>query len=659
MHEGPELDERRRGDDGCAPEAHTAAHTGLPISVDDVPIASAIPAWLSASFASVAAAACGGGTESAANAGAAQTAGTPTAAAPLPAPTLAPTPVSSPSPAPAPAAPATPTPSPAPSSPIPAPSPSPSPSPAPAPAPGPTPAPNPAPVPPPITSRQASRFLTQASMGATREQIARVQTIGYSAWLDEQFALPREQSRWDYLMAAGYNADTLKNGTAGFDPAMWKKLIASSDTLRQRVTLALSEILVTGIDGLVGASWKQFSAAAYADMLEKNAFGNYRTLLLELSRFPAMGQYLTFRGNAKANATTGSQPDENYARELMQLFTIGLVQLNGDGSVRLLNGAPVETYGQDDISGLARVFTGWDFDTSAAVTSVSPQEFLRVPLVQVASRYEAGAKNFLGTTIPAGTEAVTGLTRALDTIFVHANVGPFVSRQLIQRLVTSNPSGGYVGRVAAAFANDGTGVRGSLKAVLKAILLDPEARDDSVAAGASWGKLREPVLRFLAWARAYGATSPSDAWAIGSTADPATRFGQSPGRSGSVFNFFRPGYVPPNSGFATPTLVAPEFQITNESSVVGYVNFMQRMVSTGIGDVKANYAALLPLASDSAALLDEINLVLAAGSLSVTTLASLKSALDAISAATDAGRNNRIYAALTLVTAAPEFIAQK
>ena len=237
-------------------------------------------------------------------------------------------------------------------------------------------------------------------MGATREQIARVQAIGYSAWLDEQFALPREQSRWDYLMAAGYNADTFKNGTAGFDPAMWKKLIASSDTLRQRVTLALSEILVTGIDGLVGASWRQFAAAAYADMLEKNAFGNYRSLLLEVSRFPAMGQYLTFRGNAKANATTGSQPDENYARELMQLFAIGLVQLESDGSVRLVNGAPVETYGQDDISGLARVFTGWEFDTSAAVTAVSPQEFLRVPLVQVASRYETGAKTFLGTDDP-------------------------------------------------------------------------------------------------------------------------------------------------------------------------------------------------------------------------------------------------------------------
>ena len=282
-----------------------------------------------------------------------------------------------------------------------------------------------------------------------------------------------------------------------------------------------------------------------------------------------------------------------------------------------------------------------------------------MPLVQVASRYETGAKTFLGTTIPAGTDAVTALTRALDTIFGHANVGPFVSRQLIQRLVTSNPSAAYVGRVAATFANDGSGVRGDLKAVLKAILLDPEARDDSVATGASWGKLREPMLRFLGWARAYGATSASDAWAIGSTADPATRFGQSPGRSASVFNFFRPGYVPPSSGFATRTMVAPEFQITNESSVVGYVNFMQRMVSTGIGDVKGSYASLGSLAADSAALLDEINLVLAADSLSTTTLAPLKSALDTIAVATDAGKSNRIYAALTLVTAAPEFIAQK
>ena len=477
-------------------------------------------------------------------------------------------------------------------------------------------------------------------MGATREQIARVQAIGYSAWLDEQFALPREQSRWDYLMAAGYNADTFKNGTAGFDPAMWKKLIASSDTLRQRVTLALSEILVTGIDGLVGASWRQFSAAAFVDMLEKNAFGNYRSLLLEVSRFPAMGQYLTFRGNAKANATTGSQPDENYARELMQLFTIGLVQLESDGSVRLVNGAPVETYGQDDITGLARVFTGWEFDTSAAVTAVSPQDFLRVPMVQVASRYETGAKTFLGTTIPAGTDAATALTRALDTIFGHANVGPFVSRQLIQRLVTSNPSPAYVGRVAAVFANDGSGVRGDLKAVLKAILLDPKR---ATTASPQARAAASCASRCCAFSAGRGPSAPRRRATPGRSARPPTRRRASararcasPTRLQLLPARLRAAQ---QRAFATRAMVAPEFQITNESSVVGYVNFMQRhdleRRRRRQGQLQPRCCRSLPTRRRCSTRSTSCS---PPGSLLRDDAAPLKSALDTIAVATDAGR---------------------
>jgi uncharacterized protein (DUF1800 family) len=443
----------------------------------------------------------------------------------------------------------------------------------------PAPAPSPAPAAP--TAQQASRFLAQASMGATAEQIARVQSIGYAAWLDEQFALPQQGTRWDWLVAAGFGTDTYKNTQAGFDPTMWRKLIASPDTLRQRITLALSEVLVTGIDGLVGAPWKAFSGAAYADLLERNAFGNYRTLLQEMSTSAPMGMYLTFRGNRKANVAAGSSPDENYARELMQLFTIGLVQLEADGSAKLENGKTIDTYGQDDITGLARVFTGWDFDTSTS-TLVAPQEFQRTPMIQVPARHELGEKTFLGTTIPAGTDGVASLKLALDAIFAHPNVAPFVSRQLIQRLVTSNPSPAYVARVGAAFLSGGAAA-GDMKAVIKAILLDDEARNDAHLADAAFGKLREPILRFVGWARAFGATSPSDAWAVGNTSDPATRLGQSPGRSASVFNFFRPGYVPPNSTLGAQSLVAPEFQITNESSVVGYVNLMQRVVGGGRG----------------------------------------------------------------------------
>jgi len=502
-----------------------------------------------------------------------------------------------------------------------------------------------------ITEAAAARFLAQASMGATREQIARVIAVGYEGWLDEQFAMAPSTPRWDALVADGYSADTNRNGQAGFDNCAWRKLIASPDTLRQRVALALSEILVVGIDGLTGA-WRQFTGAAYLDLLEANAFGNYRTLLGAVSLSTAMGEFLTYRGSAKANTKTGSLPDENYARELMQLFTIGLVQLNLDGTPKLAQGRTQDTYGLDDITGLARVFTGWDYDLGTSGNTTP--DYKRRPMIQMAARHETGTKTFLGQTVAAGGTGMADLDAALDIIFGHPNVAPFISRQLIQRLVASNPSPAYVARVATVFNNDGKGVKGNLRAVVKAILLDKEARAIDAATGA--GKQREPMLRFVAWARAFNATSPSNAWAIGNTSDGASRLGQSPLRSPSVFNFFRPGYVPPGSEIAAANLVAPEFQLTNESSTVGYINFMQTVVSRGVGDVKADYTALLALADDAAALLKELNIVLAAGQLSDATLGVLKPALAGMASGTDAARQNRVYAALTLVLAAPEFI---
>jgi len=497
-----------------------------------------------------------------------------------------------------------------------------------------------------VSSLQASRFLAQASMGATRDGIARVQAIGYSAWLDEQMAMPATQSRWDWLVSKGFNAIGNKNSQAGIDSAVWRKLLSSPDTLRQRVTLALSEIVVASLDGFTG-SWSAFTGAAYMDILEANAFGNYRTLLQQITLSVSMGEYLTYRRNAKADPKTGSMPDENYAREILQLFTIGLVMLNADGTA-----STQETYTQADISGLARVFTGWDQDLAGGTTDTP--DYKQRPMTQVASKYEAGEKVFLGTTIAAGTDAATCLSKALDAIFAHQNVAPFISRQLIQRLVTSNPAPAYVARVAAVFNNNGKGVKGDLKAVVKAILLDQEARSAAGATSTSFGKVREPILRFAAWARAYNSASPSDAWAIGNTTDPSTRLGQSPLRSPSVFNFFRPGYVPPALG-----VVAPEFQIVNESSVVGYVNYMQNAISKGVGDVKADYAALLPMADNVPALVDEINLVLAAGQLGSDSVTLIRNAVAGMATGTDAARANRVYAALTLVMASPEFIVQK
>jgi uncharacterized protein (DUF1800 family) len=512
------------------------------------------------------------------------------------------------------------------------------------------------PPPPPValpTRAAAARFLSQATMGFTRADIDRVAASGFEAWLTEQFAMGRETSHWDWLVANGYANVANRDGQTGFDPVMWRQLIASPDQLRQRVGMALLDILVVSIDG-INASWRQFVTAAYVDILLDNAFGNYRTLLERVSLSPAMGYFLTYLGNRKANPQTGAVPDENYARELMQLFTIGLVRLGADGSVQMSGGRPIETYGQDDIAGLARVFTGWTLDS----TDNSTPDRMRRPMIVNPAQHETGAKTFLGATIPAGTDGPNSLRLALDAIFAHPNVAPFISKQLIQRLVTSNPPPGYVSRVAAVFENNGQGVRGDLRAVVRAILLDVEARSDVIATASSFGKLRAPINRLTAWARAFGATSPSNAWAIGNTSSNANRLGQSPGRAPSVFNFYRPGYTPPGSPIASAGLVAPEFQITNEPTVVAYVNYMATLVATGAGDFRADYAGLQSVAGTGAALIDEVDLLLGAG-LSAATKTSIAAAVDAIATGTTDATARRIQTAVLLTLAAPEYLVQR
>ena len=517
----------------------------------------------------------------------------------------------------------------------------------------PPPPPPPPPPPAPPTGVQSGRFLAQATMGATKADITALQSSNYDAWLTAQFAIPRATSHWDWLVAKGYNAPANIISEAGFDATVWRQAIIGQDQLRQRVGLSLIDFLVIGIDGLL--NWRGFAAAAYFDVLLDNAFGNFRDLIEKITLNAGMGAYLTFVNNRKADPAVGSQPDENYARELMQLFTIGLVKLNADGTVQTTGGKPDESYKPEDVSGLARVFTGFVLDSSDNTTP----DRLRRPMVQRASNHELGAKTFLGVTIPVGTDGKASLKIALDTIFAHPNVPPFVSKQLIQRLVTSNPSTAYVGRVSAVFANNGSGVRGDMKAVIRAILLDNEARSDAGLTNPSFGKLREPVVRLANWARAFGVTSASDAWAFGNTTSTANRLGQSIGHSPSVFNFFRPGYSPPNTSISASNLVGPEFQITSEPSVIAYVNYMQSLIQNGAGDAKANYTEILTKASDSQALVDEVNLVLAAGQLSAATVATIKTAVDTISFTGTNGPINRVYMAILLVMAAPEYIAQK
>lgn len=516
------------------------------------------------------------------------------------------------------------------------------------------PTPTPTPTPVPVTVTQSSRFLAQASIGYSKADINTVIASGIDGWISNQFAMARPQKFWDFLVANGYNAAANVNTNAGFDPMIWSQLMGSTDILRQRVGLSLLNQWVVSIDGF-GASWESFIMAAYLDGLWDNAFGNYRDIMEHVSTSVGMGLFLTFLGNRKANTTTGSIPDENYARELMQLFTIGLYQLNMDGTQVLSGGNPVPTYTQNDVSQGARVWTGY---TYASTDNTTPDR-MRLPLTVSAANHETGASTFLGISIPSGNDGASSRKLALDGLFAHPNLPPFVSKQLIQHMVTSNPSPAYVSRVANVFANNGSGVRGDMKAVIRAILTDTEARDETQVDSVTFGKLREPVVRLVQWAKAFNVTSPTNLWPFGNTSSSATRIGESPGHAGSVFNWFRPGYIPPGTTTATKNQVAPEFQITNEPSVVAYINYMQALIANGAGEAKPDYSALTPLATDSSALLAELNLVLAANQISTSTIGQMKTALDTISISTTAGINNRIYAAIVLVMASPEYLVQR
>lgn len=522
-----------------------------------------------------------------------------------------------------------------------------------APTPSPSPPPPPPPPPPAITDAEAARFLAQAGFAASSTDIATVKANGYAAWLDAQFALPVGDGHFDWMVANGYAIVDHRNDFGGADNTLWRKLLSAPDSLRQRVVLALSEIFVISMSGLP-MPWRGFAIACYVDMLEQRCFGSYRELLNAVTLSNGMGVYLATRGNLKEDANTGRVPDENYAREVMQLFSIGLYQLNADGSLkRDGNGKPIETYTQTNITDLARVFTGWDFDSYSG----SDPAFMKKPMVNIASRFSTGAKKVLDVDIPASADGPAALKIALDTLAAHANVGPFIGRQLIQRLVASDPSPAYVGRIAAVWADNGSGARGDLKAVIRAILLDAEARTPPTAPGA--GKLREPLQRFIQWGRSFGVTSPNGLWNIGNTSDSGTRLGQSPLRSPSVFNFFRPGYVPPNSQLGTNDITAPEFQLCNESTVAGYINYMQKAIADGINDVKPSYTAELALAGDAPGLVASLALRLGGGGISAATQATVSTAIATISAASDTGKANRLQAAILMLMACPEYQVQK
>ena len=544
----------------------------------------------------------------------------------------------------------------------------------------------------PLSDTQAARFLLQAQLSASDAEIAAVRASGTAAWLATQYATAPGPTGWDWLNSRGY--DSISTSSRFYDTSypgdymVWNQLMTAQDGMRQRMALALSEYFVVSLTGL-GLFWSPYAIASYWDLLTAQAFGNFRSLLEAVTLNPAMGMYLNTCGNQKENASTGRQPDENYAREVMQLMTIGLVQLNPDGSPKKdANGKDIPTYSQSDVSNLARVFTGYDLDQSQDVVVTLPgssrtmgnNAYARKPMVQIPGRHSDLAATFLGVTVPANTDAATALKTALDTLFNHPNVGPFFGRQMIQRLVTSNPSAAYVARVAAAFNQNAAGVRGDLRAVWSAILLDEEARGDAGLTAPGFGKLREPMLRLVQWGRTFGIASARGSWKIGELTDPASQLGQSPLRSPSVFNFFRPGYVPPGTPLATSRSVAPEFQLVNESSVGGYLNYLQDVLRDGIYveapeqpqeasnnatngyDITARYTAELALATDANALVARLNLLLCAGQLSAATRTLVVNALNATpvtSSSSDAARRDRVAAAVLLVMASSEYLVQK
>ncbi len=520
---------------------------------------------------------------------------------------------------------------------------------------------------PPVTSPlntaaqiDASRFLRQASWGGTATEIKDVAALGPAVWLNGQMNQPLSNNMTRWLINKGFNDSATNsnvNGDGGWVQMMWWKLFSAPDLFRQRATLALSELFVVSHLGLP-ISWRNFAIANYWETLEANAFGNFRNLLEAVTLSSAMGTYLNMKGNQKYDAKTGRSPDENYAREVLQLFTIGLYQLNIDGTLKLdAAGKPIETYDNTDIQGLARVFTGWNTATGTDPAGELAAAAYRhgLPMALNASLHSPEEKKFLGTTIPAGTLGIPSLKIALDTLFQHPNTAPFVCKQLIQRLVTSNPSPAYVARVAQVFLDNGKGVRGDMKAVWAAILLDTEARQTTGMA--TYGKLSEPMVRLLQWGHTFQATSIDGAWTLGYT-DSDTTLGQMPMRSPTVFNYFRPGYVPPNTQLASQNLVAPEFQILTEPTVVSYVNYMAGTVNSA-RNIKADYTYEKTIAADATALVNHLNLCLASGALTTANQGLIVSALSTIATATDAGLLNRIYAAILLVMSSTDYLIQR
>ena len=469
------------------------------------------------------------------------------------------------------------------------------------------------------------RFLDQTTFGPTPALIAHVRQIGMQGFLDEQFALP--ESTWP-------NVSTAQRSDAV--DAFFGNAENGQDQLRQRTIYALSEITVIAMNkntnGDMIVPWLQ--------LLSRNAFGNYHTLLRELTLDSTMGNYLDL-----VNSGGGIAPNENYPRELMQLFSIGLYQLNNDGSLKLDQfGNPIPTYTQADVQQLARALTGWTY-TNATNTSGAGgnYNYYAGPMIPgPASWHNKSAKTILGQSIPANQTIQQDMDSALNIIFNHPNVGPFIATRLIRALVTSNPSPAYISRVADAFNNTG-GVRGDMKAVIQAIIMDPEARND--APPANFGRLRTPTQDIIAFARAFNMD-------LGSASNFAYLFyNMNEGilDAPSVFGHYSPLYIIPNSG----GLHGPEFQIYSASDAANRANFFYSLVYNPwpINPVLQPYANI---AGNSTALINAVDNALLFGRMSQTTRNAIANALPAMY-----DNNQRAMTAIYMAATSGEHLIQR
>jgi hypothetical protein len=500
------------------------------------------------------------------------------------------------------------------------------------------------------------RFLDQATFGPNASLVAHVQSIGFEAFLEEQFALP--PSSYPNLALQPSTVPTTCTGTCVRDNytmyplqvTFFKNAITGPDQLRQRVAFALQQIMVASGLTITQPSWM----SPYLQVFDNDAFGNFRQLLSDITLNPAMGQYLNMAGNNK------SAPNENYGREILQLFTIGLNLLNADGSVVTdSNGNPVPTYTQATVDAFSRVFTGWNL-ASAPAPGVPNYTS---PMVLTPGNHDGGAKTLLnGVTLPAvatvtSASATADLNNALDNIFQHQNVGPFIGRNLIEHLVTSNPSPAYVSRVTAAFNDNGSGVRGDMKAVFRAILLDPEARNASP--NADFGHLLEPPVFIARLLRAFNTTAATTDFVLSDSYLPSgLQMGEDLFRSPSVFNFYPPTYNVP-----VVDINGPEFAIQSTSSAYARVNFVAettyKTMPVSTDRPKGTWidvSSFLAYAGSPFQLTGALNNLLLHGAMSPNLHAAVNNALATMSGATPAARVQR---AVYLVASSPEYMVER